>query len=1113
MIRLPRHSQLLILALAVFFGSAAPVISAAKLAVWGTADQQDATACLVAELSRNPDAYTVLEREQLDRLAAESTLQGQGFTLARATEAARLLGADGVLWAESGNFKGRPVVITRLCAVASAVVVGWQIDDGPLPDPVGWAKLTASRVGAWRAKLGIPRDRAVPISLVDIRSATESATANDSGQTLRSLLGARLTAQPELFLLERWRMEELGWESVLAGDAFPAFWNGAWLLDGSVTEAAGKVELSMRLRAADGKEIRWVRQGRDTDLKQLVTDLTADVLERVPRGGTPAAWDSEAEAREFFAEAEWAARWDLDARALESSEAAIALGLDSVPAQRLRYLSSSRLAAKAVGRFSNLLYPAGRTMLPTRMPDERSIDRGIRALELFNELRNSHAGNGLSPNPPMEGVPIPALQDSVELLGNAFCILWSAYWADPDRTAEVASKLARLRGAARALFDREFAGIEKDLSPHLPDRLPSFVRPGYRGYVEVDSLPLVGMVYGSLWAERSTDHEVLVKKLLGNHSRSQKLFFDEIYQTISSGRGGWAVDWETRDKRLAVANWERFFRGLLKEEPLCLRVAASLWLVSPRTKFVESGRLPVHKELPAEFFAPLVDQWDAVINGRLPVDYLIDMIDQALGNMSRACRDKLVADLAEMLARPGEISPLLARFINALPLYPAHVECLGAVVRKKIADSGPEVLGNGGTQEGVLACLKKLGVQIEPLPPERASPILLKPMVRQGRVNAMAAWLELSRNGIRWVTLIEGHLWVVAAPASGDPYQAPPCYTLGRISLPDCKVEEVISWQDDQPGALASSSDFPGFALLAGSVYSWEGQTLCRRKIEGGEREIIPLPITQRPRMWAVNGQLYLGLSSGGVLRVNPETKDWELLADSKRRPAQGILDDCPPYPVEHIWQDSRRSLCVSMGRIYSFDETRQQWNSHRGNGYDFYRHPFDRALALENLYDNANADHANLGRTISVTMLLGDIDRKGALQDINVGTYFGGLPALKNGLDQWWPIGSMVEKSDLWALFREGTQPNNANHLVWMPALPRETVAIKIKFPQDALAKISSSPDEGAKIQGAFGASDDVKMIFSPHGLAIYQVGYPALWFILREELEAVGVSFSGAR
>ena len=91
--------------------------------------------------------------------------------------------------------------------------------------------------------------------------------------------------------------------------------------------------------------------------------------------------------------------------------------------------------------------------------------------------------------------------------------------------------------------------------------------------------------------------------------------------------------------------------------------------------------------------------------------------------------------------------------------------------------------------------------------------------------------------------------------------------------------------------------------------------------VDGGQRESIPVPITLRPRLWAVNEQIYLGLSGGGVLRVNPETKAWDLLADSKRRPAQGILDDCSPYQVQLVGQGPHRGLCAMIDSVYRFDE------------------------------------------------------------------------------------------------------------------------------------------------------------------------------------------------
>ena len=90
MIRFSRHIPRLFVCLALCVGVSLPAKAATKLAVLGTQDQRDATAVLIAGLSKNPDAYAILEREQLERVMAEPALQGQGLSLATATKAARL---------------------------------------------------------------------------------------------------------------------------------------------------------------------------------------------------------------------------------------------------------------------------------------------------------------------------------------------------------------------------------------------------------------------------------------------------------------------------------------------------------------------------------------------------------------------------------------------------------------------------------------------------------------------------------------------------------------------------------------------------------------------------------------------------------------------------------------------------------------------------------------------------------------------------------------------------------------------------------------------------------------------------------------------------------------
>lgn len=607
------------------------------------------------------------------------------------------------------------------------------------------------------------------------------------------------------------------------------------------------------------------------------------------------------------------------------------------------------------------------------------------------------------------------------------------------------------------------------------------------------------------------DQEALMRKIIGNQPTSPKWFYDDVWQLISSGESVWEVDWKTHDASRAIANWERFYRELLKEQSLCPQFAAAIWLLSPSTKLSAENGHANKLVLPEAFWAPFIGHLDAIHEGRLPAEYFYEMLRQAGADIPLPVLDGLVEKLANLLAGPGVISASLLGLTYDMPLHPRHKDLLSTVLKRKISSSGPEVLGEGAYQQNILACLKKLGVDPAHIAQAgRTLPNAIGPMVRQGSVHARAAWLETGGQGIRWVSLIDDQLWVVSALPPEGHFRAPQRYALRKITLPDLKAEEVLTWNNEHPGDMADSENFPSFAILAGAIYSWEGQTLCRRKFAGGHRETIPLPITGRPNLWAVNGRLYLGLDSGGVLRVDPQTINWELLANSKRRPAQGILDDCPPYGVEHIWHDPVRGLCVMVGSVHAFDEKTRQWSGSRRVDNMSYKNPFDRTQALESLYGIENACGSD--GSFTVDLLLGDVNRVGVIpiRSFDAGTYFGGQPPLENGLTQWNMIGYMAEKKDLWALFQHVSKPDDSPHLVWMPGLPGETVAIEVRLPKEALTRI---PAAISQLQGGFVVGEPVRMISSRHGLAFYQTRSAALWFISREDLAAAGVSSQDSR
>ncbi|MFA6961370.1 MAG: hypothetical protein WC205_11515 [Opitutaceae bacterium] len=1136
----------LVAGLIFFVGIAVSVRSATTLAVWGAPDQRDATASLIAELSKRPDAYVVLDREQIERAVGEQALQSGTLSLENIFQAGRLLGADGILWMEGAQGHGHPYTVTRMCAIKSGVVVGWQVDETPLPDLVGWAKLMVARIDGWQTKLGIARDHAVPISLVDLRGVTGALGSVEAGQTLKILLGARLTAQPELFVLERWRLDEVAWENLLNGTTSSGFWNGAWLLDGSITEVAGEVELNMRLRAADGREMRWSRRGGDPSV--LVGEIATDVMDRIDVKSPAVSWDRKNESREFLAEAEWASRWNLDARALESVEAAIALGEDSVSAQRLRYNVCSRLAISAPGNevaSRGMVNGWERSSRSYVMPELVRIERSLRAISLYNDFRRTSAGAELSktlqrknytiadspghlPPYPLPRAISPAEEDATKLLGNTACILWTAYYATRGGNAEIDAALIRLRAEARALFEREFTALALDFQPQPPDRLPA-VDWGGRNYpVQLDSLPLMGFVHGALWAERCRDHELLVRKILGNLITGEEGICYSAITTLSSMRWeSWGVDWQSHDTRFAHENWERFVQGLLKEDQLGLQVAGAIWLMSLRDWPVP-GDEPVFEKKVAMAWAVLARHLDQLADGRLPFMYYIDALNRSNGRLPVSTSDDLADRLAEQFERPGTVAGSVALLVTRVPLQPNQKERLRALVEQKTTTEGPGGLWADSERDAVMKCFRYLGVTLpESIAEADALPKPIQASVRQSSVAVQTAWLvhdpeaatrqwpALSpHRGIRWAALVDDQICLITSLLEN--YQKPPVYTLGVVDLPGLQSREIFSWRAQTFKDMELEYDFPSFALLEGWVYSWEERGLCRHRIVDGREEMIALPITQRPKFWAINGWLYLGLAKGGVLRVDPKTNAWELLADSHRRPAQGPLDDCTAYSAGRIWQDAGR-LCFTKdgdSEIYGFDEGTRTWSVlSTGSSISMGIHNREeRKMALESLN---HVEFAALGQGRStIDTLWRDMGRDGHALSFDAGTYFGGdIPVIKPGARRvrWESIGGMAEGNDLWVLFHHGMEPKRMPHLVWMPESPAETVSIELMLPARAWDELMLDVRQARDPRNGF-FGERALMIPSRHGLAIYAVGSPVMWFVSQKELEAAGVSRTAA-
>lgn len=75
----------------------------------------------------------------------------------------------------------------------------------------------------------------------------------------------------------------------------------------------------------------------------------------------------------------------------------------------------------------------------------------------------------------------------------------------------------------------------------------------------------------------------------------------------------------------------------------------------------------------------------------------------------------------------------------------------------------------------------------------------------------------------------------------------------------------------------------------------------CRKERGQWETKSIPLIGDAPDELKMIGGKLYVGLSSGGVVRIDPMSFESELLASASRRPAQTVLDDRKPFRVDRF--------------------------------------------------------------------------------------------------------------------------------------------------------------------------------------------------------------------
>jgi Ca2+-binding EF-hand superfamily protein len=432
---------------------------------------------LTAELSSHKDLQ-LLERSEIDKVYRE---QGLAAGSRDDLKLGRILGADGLLLLETTQSGTNQYLNVRLIAVKPGVVLMAERFSWPLPEFNGWALLVANHINPLLPKLTVLLKDAIPISVVNLRSAISSDEARETERQLKSLVIQRLSQEPRLFVLERQKMQLLTEEKDLKMDD-SAFWNGSYLLEGVVDQngySAGTVTINARLTPKGGEPVLLEASGSRTNFAVVINQLAAKVAEALKVNSTITEWNPADEASQYFDEAKWALRWGIQDEAQTALESAWALGMHNAGCAELR--TRAYMRAIDTGGFTEMDYPFGSTgnltmvtnaawnyasdrpwglvlseqawqpnMVITfayanKYPDIKNLDLAIRALEVYQESSQIFPQENLKTNSAWFGLGVEDLTVASQVLLH-FNFVHSSQKIAPD-------KLAQLRSLARSIAD------------------------------------------------------------------------------------------------------------------------------------------------------------------------------------------------------------------------------------------------------------------------------------------------------------------------------------------------------------------------------------------------------------------------------------------------------------------------------------------------------------------------------------------------------------------------------------------------------------------------------------------------------------------------------------
>lgn len=839
---------------------------------------------LTVELSAQPQVQ-VLERAQLERIYREQQLAAANRDYVKLGQ---LVGADGLLLLGKIGDGTNGFIGVRLVAVKPGVVLWAERFGWPLQNSAAWASDFVPHLRAFWPKLRVLPQDAVPLSVVNLRATVQSAEARGLERQLTLLTLERLSREPQLFLTERHRMHSLATEKEWAGWDESAFWDGSFLLDGTLDKAGyspDTITISARLvPPKGGAPLQIEASGSRTDLSQVINQLAIQVLQHLKPGVTNVAWNAVDEAEQFYAEAQWALKWNLSPQAQAAAESAWALGKQTPESARLvirAYVEN--LPDRGINGSDVPVYqvPNADWFAP--------LDRGVEffvqsAAVLFAETNS-----------------LPSFQLGLRLLRPALGQLESYYYAAEQR-ADQAEALIALRAKVRRMIQvldanqpavterrftpsrearRDYAKLkwgEGGIAFERPEEAADFYRSFLADGVRYPNLP---RIVGWTWADRqrvpAVFRELITTSRLSPNALVQ---LEGLFLTLMLAPNDEEGSLLRAEEALEAAAWAQ--RAEL------LRTAENAALVESVQKVL------IKKYGKDDPYAVFGHEPFAGFKHRLRREFLA-----SAGATNIALLDELFPNTSEKMETPEQARELL-------PM----METLAT----RVASSN--------TVSYKLTQLRRnAGLALPPpqtAPPQVATAVLDFKFVpwrvfhagilpqRKERCSGMI-W----RAGKLWVRTYEGENSFSDSDAAGP-------FSYLAID-PQSGVREEIVFPEGlgRPGRLFEVSDQALFAEAGGRLYEYPFDRKSWKE--------IPVPMEGATKLVWLKERLFIGRNDG--LQVfTPGSNKVEVLVSNRRTPAVNAIDPLWSARARIFAQADGKLGVLAAEDILTFDPATTAW-------------------------------------------------------------------------------------------------------------------------------------------------------------------------------------------